>query len=152
MTVTFSPGQFFHPYYGWFDKEPDLPNYTYRSGLINEKIGPEHLVTPDHPLFNEIQLLNQAIIQQAPDSKLAKRLADYDPYTAVFEESPSAIYEPGDLSYYLDGTTKLAGSYRFVYINNTVTAEIDFRPSGYNPIDIVAHYEEHRAKILSLKQ
>gem|GEM_PF-3728853 len=24
MTVSFQNGQFFHPFYGWFDKEPDL--------------------------------------------------------------------------------------------------------------------------------
>ena len=42
-------------------------------------------------------LLNKAIIQQAHDSKPAKRLADYDPYIAVVEDSPAAVYEPGDL-------------------------------------------------------
>ena len=156
MTITFSPGQFFHPYYGWFDKEPDLTNSLYRSGLVNEKIGPEHLITPDHPQYEVFQALTQAIIQHAPDSKMAQRLAEYDPATAVFEQTPEqpsdAVYEQRDLSYYLDGTTKFAGSYKFEYKDNTVAAEIYFNPLGTDPLDVVAHYEEHRANIIGLRK
>ena len=185
-TITFSQGQFFHPYYGWFDKEPDLPNYAHRSGLITEKIGPEHFITPDHPLYEMSQKLStQEITQFVPNSrtilrhtvgsdpaaateyteppayvheqrvfsKMAQRLAEYDPTTAVFEESPADVYEQRDLSYYLDGTTKLAGSYVFVYEGNTMTVKFDFgRPAGNDPIDVVALYEEHRANIQSLKK
>lgn len=153
MTITFSQGQFFHPYYGWFDKEPALPNYAHRSGLVNEKIGAEHFISPDHQLYDVAQTLTQTIIQNSPNSKMAQRLAEYDPSTAVYEESPAAdVYEQRDLSYYLDGSTKFAGSYRFEYKDNTMTAQIDFRPNGTDPMDVVAHYEEHRANIQNLKK
>ena len=152
MTTTFASGQFFHPYYGWFDKEPDLPNYNIRSGLVNEKIGPEHLITPDHPKYETFLALRQAIIEQTPDSRMAQILAQNDPAAAVYEEPPAYVYEPADLSYYLDGKTKFAGSYSFEYKGNTVTAVVNFNPDGYNPVDIVRHYEEHRASILDLKK
>jgi len=152
LTVTFQSGQFFHPYYGWFDKEPYLPNYAHRSGLVNEKIGAEHFIGADHQLYDVAQKITQAIIEQSPNSKMAQRLAEYDPTTAVFEESPAAVYEHRDLSYYLDGTTKFAGSYAFVYEGNTMTVQIDFQPHGTDPIDVVAHYEEHRAYIQNLKK
>lgn len=152
-TITFSQGQFFHPYYGWFDKEPGLPNYAYRSGLVNEKIGSEHFISSDHQLYDVAQKITQTIIEQSPNSKMAQRLSEYDPTTAVFEESPAYVYEQRDLSYYLDGTTKLAGSYAFVYEGNTMTVKFDFgRPAGNDPIDVVALYEEHRANIQSLKK
>lgn len=153
-TITFSQGQFFHPYYGWFDKEHDLPNYAHRSGLVNEKIGAEHFIGADHQLYDVAQKITQTIIEQSPNSKMAQRLAEYDPATAVFEEAPIIdVYEQRDLSYYLDGTTKLAGSYAFVYEGNTMTVKFDFgRPAGNDPIDVVALYEEHRANIQSLKK
>ena len=156
MTVTFSQGQFFHPYYGWFDKEPDLPNYAHRSGLVTEKIGPEHMITPDHPLYEISQKINQSIIRDMPNSKMAQRLLEEqnNPTTApaVYEESPAAVYEPRDLSYYLDGQTKFAGSYQFIYEGNTMAAKVDFMSYGTDPINVVAHYEEHRANIQSLKK
>ncbi len=130
-----------------------MPNYTHRSGLVNEKIGAEHFISPDHQLYNVAQKVTQTIIDQSPNSKMAQKLAEYDPATAVFEESPAYVYEQRDLSYYLDGTTKLAGSYAFVYEGNTMSVKFDFgRPAGNDPIDAVALYEEHRANIQSLKK
>ncbi len=153
MNITFSQGQFFHPRYGWFDKEPALPNYAHRSGLVNEKIGAEHFIGADHQLYDVAQKITQTIIEQSPNSKMAQRLAEYDPATAVFEEAPIIdVYEQRDLSYYLDGQTKFAGSYAFVYEGNTMTAKVDFQPRGTDPIDVVSHYEEHRANIQSLKK
>ncbi len=164
-TITFSQGQFFHPRYGWFDKEPDLPNYAHRSGLVTEKIGPEHLITPDHHLYDATQKIKQTIIEQLPDSQMALRWAAENGDTAAAEriaaiydsaantESPAYVYEPRDLSYFLDGTTKFAGQYKFIYEGNTMTAQIDYgRPAGNDPIDAVSHYEEHRANIQNLKK
>jgi len=155
MNITFSQGQFFHPYYGWFDKEPDLPNYAHKSGLVTEKIGPEHFITPDHPLYEITQKINESIIRDMPNSKMAQSLLaerNNPSPPPTFQESPSYEYEPKDLSYYLDGQTKFAGSYQFVYEGNTMTAKVDFQPRGTDPIDVVSHYEEHRANIQSLKK
>ena len=155
MNITFSQGQFFHPYYGWFDKEPDLPNYAHKSGLVTEKIGPEHFITPDHPLYEITQKINESIIRDMPNSKMAQSLLaerNNPSPPPTFQESPSYEYEPKDLSYYLDGQTKFAGSYQFIYEGNTMTAKVDFQPRGSDPIDVVSHYEEHRANIQSLKK
>jgi hypothetical protein len=155
MTVTFSQGQFFHPRYGWFDKEPDLPNYKHRSGLVNEKIGAEHLITSDHPMYEEAQKARQAIIEHSPEgSRMAQSLKDYDPATAVFEGAQiNDVYEQSDLSYYLDGKTKFAGTYAFIYEGNTMTVQNrDWWPPKSDPVDVVSHYEEHRANIQDLKK
>lgn len=145
MTVTFQNGQFFHPYYGWFDKEPDLPDYMYRSGLVNEKIGEEHRLTPDNPLYEAFNNSSgiKALIERM-EANAEQRAANAD---------PAYVYEPRDLSYYLDGQTKFAGSYSFVYKNNTVSAVVDFQPARTNnTADTIASYEKERQKILDLKK
>ena len=145
MTVTFQNGQFFHPYYGWFDKEPDLPDYSYRSGLVNEKIGEEHRITLDHPLYDTINNSSgmKALIERM-EVNAEQRAANVD---------PAYVYEQRDLSYYLDGQTKFAGSYSFVYKDNTVTATVDFMPDRTNnTADTIASYEKERQNILDLKK
>jgi len=148
MTVTFSPGQFFHPIYGWFDKEPDFKTGNNRSGLIMEPIGEEHMLKPGDPLY---ELLNSSAI--------------FDRFAVQFKNNPEQlapsydpdlayIYEPRDLSYYLDGQNKGTGQYNFIYTGNTVTAKIADNPfAGLNTAEeLITRYEQHRQNILDLKK
>ncbi len=147
MTVTFSTGQFFHPIYGWFDKEPDFKIPKNRGWFIYEPIGEEHRIKPGSQMY---EFLNNSEIYKRFVEQMEERVAQ----RAAVDPGPAYVYEPRDLSYYLDGSTKYAGSYdyRFVYKDNTVSVEIDFKPDGNDAIDVAAYYERHRAKILDLKK
>ena len=148
MTITFSPGQFFHPIYGWFDKEPELNTSKNRSGLISETIGEEHALKPGDPLYelmNSSAIFDRFAVQFKNNPE--QRAPSYDPDLAY-------IYEPKDLSYYLDGQNKGTGTYNFIYTGNTMTAKIvDNAFAGLNTADeLITRYEQHRQNILDLKK
>jgi len=148
MTITFSPGQFFHPIYGWFDKEPELNTGKNRSGMILEPIGEEHALKPGDPLYdlmNSSAIFDRFAMQFKNNPE--QRAPSFDPDLAY-------IYEPKDLSYYLDGQNKGTGAYNFIYKDNTMTAKIDDNAfAGLNTAeDVIKRYEQHRQSILDLKK
>jgi hypothetical protein len=141
MTITFSPGQYFHPVYGWMNEAPQFNNKTNRNTIV-ETLGDDDRLKPGDALYD---LLNgnskwDEFVKQM-ESSSAQKTADPD---------PAYIYEKKDLSYFMDGYFKSAGAYSFEYKGNTVTANVNFNDSSIKSYDPFERYEQHRASILGL--
>jgi len=146
MTITFSPGQFFHPFYGWFDKEPDFNTGRSRGPLIMEPIGEEHRLKPGDELYDTLMA----------SSAYQNMIAGYEARAAEKSDNPGPayIYEPRDLSYYMDGNNKGIGQYQFVYTGNTMTVRItDNLFAGLETAaDVVAKYEEQLRELQEFRR
>ena len=149
MTVTFQSGQFFHPIYGWFDKEPDFKVSNNRSGMISEPIGEDIAISLDDLPVQFAESLKELIARLNDRSQRYAELLE-----AGLIDPPKNTDPPAntDLSYYMDTRTVGAGYYIFEYKGNSVTAKVNETFSIYDTDKLNKQYETHMQNIMDLKK
>jgi len=143
MTVTFQNGSFFHPLYGWFDKEPDFNVGKNRSGLIHEPIGEDMAISLDDLPVQFAESLKELIARFNESAQKHKALQEAG--LIVPQTEP-------DLSSYMDKRVIGTGGYYFEYDGNTVTATVNANLSSRDPDKVNAMYQTHKQNIMDLKK
>ena len=142
----FQQGQFFHPIYGWFDKEPDFQRKNNR-GMITEPIGEDLAINLDDlPVQFADSLMN--LIE-----RFKERARHYEEMMEAGLINPPTVPPPEpDLSCYMDKSRIGTSDYYFEYNGNTVTAKVNVGLSAYDPVDMYSRYEKHRQNIMDMQK
>ena len=143
MTITFNGNQYFHPVYGWIDK--DRPDLVRQNAPIALPAGNLRALTQDN--------VNEVLGQDIDLEALVKMMAEVTAENALNsitkgEMMPNDYYEKNISVHPYKGVQ----GYQFNYSGNALTVRIEDSLVRNSPIDIFRDYEQHRQNIEDLKR
>ena len=143
LTITFNGNQYFHPIYGWIDKDrPDLDRLNAPNAL---PAGNLKALTQD----NVADILGHDIDLEALVQMMAAAAAESSLNSITKGEMMPVDYYEKNISVHPYMGVQ---GYQFNYSGNALTVRIEENLVRSSPIDIFRDYEKHRQNIQDLKR